>query len=646
MNRWGPMHRYFIFLTVPLILSGFTHLWNPIGFPEPNIDEGLYLGRAINLIDSLNPKDPYIGYDHPYFGQIFLAAILLITGYQNLFAPTGYLNFELLLVIPRIVMGVLAVLDTFLIFKIVESRYNTMSAFIASILFAVMPITWLTRWILLDSIQLPFILSSILFALMSGSRMSAITKRGMLLVLLSGVFLGLSIFTKIPAFTMIPLTGYLIYSHNNKSLKVLLLWLVPIILIPALWPLHAIAMDEFSEWWTSIYNQTHRESHSLFVALGDFFIIDPILLIIAVPGLIYAAIKRDLFILLSQMPFLIFMYFIGYVIVFHLLLFALFSCISSAKLFVDTLSFARKKRIVLLSSIAGIVAIGLVGFSGTTEQIIADKNSQIFQAARFVDQYLKTVSINDKGYNEKKDESITRVSSPFFFWADKYKFQDENSYYWNVDSFQTEKIIFIIDNGQFGFGSVLNQDSVDGRIFKNLFSVFDTHRLIAFRNDSLPDSIGVDILLTDLRVFNKNKINATDILVEESEWTHSKYTQIQKGNGIVNITVDTSNAKKKDNVNRAFVDSIVNLNGTQSYIFLSYSTFAHGNDTKFTIELNDIENHKLWSHQLRKTQSTKGTAFFILPETVTENRVGLSLMISSHERGTDSLILHSLNLYH
>src|ERR1044071_115951 len=218
------MRRYFIFLTVPLLLSGFTHLWNPIGFPEPNIDEGIYLGRAVNLLDTLNPNDPYIGYDHPYFGQIFLAAVLIITAYQNLFSSAGYLNFELLLMIPRIVMGVLAVLDTFLIFKIVESRYNPATAFIASALFAVMPITWLTRWVLLDSIQLPFILSSILFAILSGNQtMTSNTRRSVLLALLSGIFLGLSIFTKIPAFTMIPLTGYLIYKYNNKSLKIVIL---------------------------------------------------------------------------------------------------------------------------------------------------------------------------------------------------------------------------------------------------------------------------------------------------------------------------------------------------------------------------------------------------------------------------------------
>ena len=61
-------------------------------------------------------------------------------------------------------MGLLAVIDTFLVYKIAERRYNRTVAFIAAILFAVMPISWLLRRILLDNIVLPFLLCSILFA--------------------------------------------------------------------------------------------------------------------------------------------------------------------------------------------------------------------------------------------------------------------------------------------------------------------------------------------------------------------------------------------------------------------------------------------------------------------------------------------------
>src|ERR1041384_7057680 len=65
-------------------------------------------------------------------------------------------------------MGILAVADVFLLFRITEYRYGRNVAIIASVLFAVMPFTWLTRRIFLESIQLPFILTSILLILNLG----------------------------------------------------------------------------------------------------------------------------------------------------------------------------------------------------------------------------------------------------------------------------------------------------------------------------------------------------------------------------------------------------------------------------------------------------------------------------------------------
>src|SRR5439155_16595277 len=73
-------------------------------------------------------------------------------------------SIEMLYLVPKVLMGLLAVVDTFLIYKISEYRYNRNVALIASILFAVMPITWLLRMVYLDSILMPFLLSSILFA--------------------------------------------------------------------------------------------------------------------------------------------------------------------------------------------------------------------------------------------------------------------------------------------------------------------------------------------------------------------------------------------------------------------------------------------------------------------------------------------------
>src|SRR5919202_2429545 len=81
----------FLFLAIPLVLSAFTHLWSPIGFPAIHPDEGTYLRRAMYMIEYLSPQDPSSrfdhsqvstsSYDHPYFGQLFLAGVFRLIGY-------------------------------------------------------------------------------------------------------------------------------------------------------------------------------------------------------------------------------------------------------------------------------------------------------------------------------------------------------------------------------------------------------------------------------------------------------------------------------------------------------------------------------------------------------------------------------------
>ena len=121
---------------------------------------------------ALVPKKNAARYDHPYFGWLFLGSIFSVINYPDSTNPTpGNVNsIELIWLFPRVTMGILAVVDTFLIYKIAERRYNRNVAFIAAILFAVMPYTWLIRRVLIEPIQLPFLLTSILFALYTGIR--------------------------------------------------------------------------------------------------------------------------------------------------------------------------------------------------------------------------------------------------------------------------------------------------------------------------------------------------------------------------------------------------------------------------------------------------------------------------------------------
>lgn len=218
-----------LLLFIPLLLSSYTHLWNPSGFPDVFFDEGIYMRRAMNVVETGNPQEG-IFYDHPYFGQLVLGGILKIIDFPDSLHPSNDVSFlEQLYEIPRILMGFLAILDTFLIYKITEKKFGKKVAFLAAILFAVMPMSWFLRRILLDGILLPLALSSILCALYSQN-----SKSKHWWVILSGVSLGLAIFTKIPIFTLMPLIGFLVFT-STKKIKYVGLWIIPVFLIPLIW---------------------------------------------------------------------------------------------------------------------------------------------------------------------------------------------------------------------------------------------------------------------------------------------------------------------------------------------------------------------------------------------------------------------------
>jgi hypothetical protein len=40
-----------LFIVLPLILSAYTHLWNPIGFPAVWVVEGQYMQRAMQVLE-------------------------------------------------------------------------------------------------------------------------------------------------------------------------------------------------------------------------------------------------------------------------------------------------------------------------------------------------------------------------------------------------------------------------------------------------------------------------------------------------------------------------------------------------------------------------------------------------------------------
>jgi hypothetical protein len=306
-----------LLVVIPLALSAYTHLWNPAGFPNLFYDEGVYMRRALHVIEGLGPQEAYY-YDHPFFGQIFLGTTLMAIGYPQSLNPSADLaSIESLYEVPRILMGILAIIDTFLIYKISERLYNRNVALFASVLFAVMPTAWFTRMILLDSILLPFLLSSILLAVHSSPSKtlgadSRSNIKNNILIIMSGVLLGTAIFTKIPAFTIIPLIALVIYRNNGRRLKSLLMWLIPVIAIPLLWPGQSLVVGAFSTWTSDVLWQIDRENAGLPWIVFLLAITDPFIFVAGFAGLAYSFMRKDWVILLWTLPFMAFLGFMGY----------------------------------------------------------------------------------------------------------------------------------------------------------------------------------------------------------------------------------------------------------------------------------------------------------------------------------------------
>jgi hypothetical protein len=477
------------------VLSAFTHLWNPIGFPSLHADEGTYINRAMQIFEGEGPLPqgaPF--YDHPYFGQIFLASVLALIGYPDSLNPSDDGNvhsIEMLYLVPRVLMGLLAVADTFLIYKIAERRYNRKVALIASILFAVMPMTWLLRRIMLDNILLPFLLTSVLLAMHTKKpefKNSRINKN-IPIILLSGIFLGLAIFTKIPAFTMIPLVGFIIYSNNkndyNSIFKSLGLWFIPVILIPLIWPAAALSVGQFDDWEDAVlWQAAERFDKPLYNTINTFFNIDPVLFVLSMAGLIFAAVKRDFFLLLWIAPFIIFIYLLTFSEILHLVLILPAFCIAAGGLIVSVSSkISRNKKLVRqILPFATISAISIFGLISTAMLITSDVTSTYFKTIAFIVHYLPDYNNDNNDANKVTLVGFRWV--PSFSWITNYIFPKDIDYkkFYSDSPIKTENVLLIADRA---FMRYLSDDQAEKNI-EQAEMLYNTTENIARFKDNTP----------------------------------------------------------------------------------------------------------------------------------------------------------------
>ena len=471
-NSSKNVYQFLILLSI-ILVSSFFHLWNLDGFPSIYRDEDHYLRKAMHIMEGeglQEDSDDLISYqshkyDHPYFGQLFLGGALKLIGYPDSLSPKAgdIHSIEMLYLVPRVIMGLLAVVDTFLIYKIGQVRYNKNIGLLSAAIFAVVPITWVLRRIWLEPIQLPFILLSILFAIYFSkqSTKDSIPKyffqEKFITSIFSGIFLGIAIFTKIPAFLFIPLIAFLIFSLNKQNLKYLGIWFIPVIVIPLIWPANAIYLGELDEWFNALTWQSERTNNGIFVAFQKLFMIDPLFLVISIFSVAIGAIRKDLFILLGVLPFIIFCCVIGYVSYWHLIPIIPFLSISVslmvfdlAKRFLPT----RNHTIYLLIFIFSIIIPSCII---STNLIASNTNEFHLNVISAISKEVKNFNLNnnnnntfvniDKNQNSDDDRNkLTILGTNYWLWIPKYILDSGKNMYKNnfiANDVKTDNILLV-----------------------------------------------------------------------------------------------------------------------------------------------------------------------------------------------------------
>jgi hypothetical protein len=403
--------------------------------------------------------------------------------------------------------------------------------------------------------------------------------------------------------------------------------------MPAIWPAYSIYAGHFDKWLYGVYEQTHREGWPLSISINEFFRIDPILLIVGIVGLFCAALKRDFFLLLWAIPFIVFMYLIGFVSNFHLLPLISLFCISAARLIVyimDKLSskIAGKKIFPYTVVISGLVIFGL---TNTIILITANDNSPYFKAAAFVNRYVPdTNNNNSEGVNNR----ITVTSSPFYIWIQKYRLHLNNYMHWaglEGTVFKSKQVLWIADNE---FNIAMKTDNYTAIVFNKLHNLYYTKNLATFEGKN-PNINSATIILNDLQ--NSARPAKIDLLSESYTWKSSRHAKIQLANPGLSIMANTINTSRE--FNRAILQEHVSLAQDAPLLSLNYGSKVISGNGTFSIQLRDINNHESWSKFLDNTFGKERSSLFLLPDYLMGKTVELRLNILTTKPRTQVLFV-------
>ncbi|MBI5697783.1 MAG: glycosyltransferase, partial [Thaumarchaeota archaeon] len=146
-----------------------------------------------------------------------------------------------------------------------------------------------------------------------------------------------------------------------------------------------------------------------------FGAIDPVLLGFGVAGLAYAVLRKNAFVLVWSIPFVIFLSLIGYTQYFHWLLVVPAFCIAASILIADIGKYLKQEKFQHISPIIIMVIITSFGLTSTVTLLGLDVTSNQFEAAAFAAQFAS-------------EHHTTILAGPHYSWIFRDVFEMKNIY--------------------------------------------------------------------------------------------------------------------------------------------------------------------------------------------------------------------------
>ena len=112
-------------------------------------------------------------------------------------------------------------------------------------------------------------------------------RRNIIIVFISGILFGVACFTKESAVTLMPLLIYLAFTGSPfdqsglKRARTVAIWLIPVVIISLIWPIYAVAVNQFDNWLTGVLYRAGRDEKGMQTALSSLFEIDPVFAILS-----------------------------------------------------------------------------------------------------------------------------------------------------------------------------------------------------------------------------------------------------------------------------------------------------------------------------------------------------------------------------